>query len=106
MRPCELQEFLELQQRAEDRYELVVGILVSRVGMGDANHMRIISALHQLAGRTWMKGRRLQALGDPRLEVQSKKEAYGLLAEGRERSRGIYEKSGGASYSPSEGSTE
>lgn len=63
--PCKWEGFLELHQRAEDLYELVNGVLVSRVRMGDADHTRTISALCQLIGRAWMEGRRLQALGDP-----------------------------------------
>lgn len=102
LRPSEWEELLELQQRAEDRYELVIGILVSRVGMGDADHTHTISAFCQLAGRTWMEGRRLQALEDSRVEVRSKKKADGLLVERRERDCAIYKESEGPSSSPSE----
>lgn len=49
MTPCVWQQFLQREQPAKARYELLDGILMSRVGLvGDGDHAFFVRALRKL----------------------------------------------------------
>lgn len=57
---CDWQEFYKVRQQTKDGYNLVGGILVSRVSVGwDDDHTCFISASSKLSIRVWIEGRRV-----------------------------------------------
>lgn len=49
LRPCTWEDFFELEQEGEDKYDFVEGVLVSRLGLGwDNAHTNIANRIVQL----------------------------------------------------------
>lgn len=54
---CDWEQFQEKEQRAEDWYDLVDGVLMSRAGMArDDDHTRLVGELCVLISRLWTGG--------------------------------------------------
>lgn len=101
MTPCDWQQFLKVEQRHEDRYDLENGILVSGVGMaGDRDRTCLTGALRELKSRLGTQKRRVQTHGMQNIKLRLAKEASRLGA-GRKWVRGS-KGSRSSSSSPSE----
>lgn len=71
-----------MKQQAEDKFDLVNSLLVSRVGMvGDYDHIRLGSALCELIRRVWIQRRRVQVHSMPSVNVRSARAAANLGTE-------------------------
>lgn len=103
MTPWDWKQVLEAQQPAKDQYDVVVGVLVSRIGMaGNDNHTPHVAELCALISRLWT--------GDRRVRTQSMWSVRTLSA--REAAKGASEhkvvrasaKSSSSLFSASKGS--
>lgn len=104
--PGEWEKYPELRPQAEDLYDLVEGILVSRAWLvGDHDHTQIFSVLCSLIGRVWKDRRLVKGLYGPSLKLRSRKVALRFRGS-EEGHRRKYAESGGPSFSESEKSTE
>lgn len=79
--PCDWQQYLQMEQRAEDWYALLNGVLVSRVRIaGHDDHRGLIKALHELESRIRTRRGLVQAHGVPSVMVRSAREGARLAA--------------------------
>lgn len=91
LNPCDWGQFLQMKQRAEDRYDLVDSLLVSRVGMTrDYDSSHLISALFKLINQIWIQRRHVEAYPLPNVRLWSPREVP-VLAAGRKAVRGSAE---------------
>lgn len=85
---CNWQQFLELEQKTHDRYDLVNGCLVFRGGAaGDDDHTYLGSALREVQSRVWIQGRRVLAHSMLGVRIPSAREAAKLGARRKELRR-------------------
>lgn len=76
LNPYDGQQFLEVEQRAETRYDLVGVILVSCAGMAENDdHSRLSSVLYELKSGAWTQGRRVLARSMPIIKLRMARKA-------------------------------
>lgn len=64
------QQLPKMEPRAEERYKLVDGVLVSQTDMaGDSNHTCLRSALRELTSRVWIQRRHVRTHTKPIVNV-------------------------------------
>lgn len=77
-----------MEQRAEERYDFVYGVVVSQVGMPeDSDLARLVSALCALVSRLLVEGRREVTYAVPSVKVISSRKAARAAAERKMVSR-------------------
>lgn len=87
---CDCQQFLQGEQWTEDRYGLLVDILVSHVGMAwTDDHASLISALCELVRKTWPREKLVEPHSMSVVKMRSTGQAARLVA-GRKVTRGIF----------------
>lgn len=82
MTPCDWKRCLEVKQQAEDWYDLLDGILVSRADMTEDNgHTCLVSQLRALVSRVRIESRRVQTLAMSSIKLLLAREAARAAAE-------------------------
>lgn len=86
--PCDRHQFLEMEQRTEDRYDFAGGSSVLRVGVvGDGDHTSLTGTLFELESSVQVQWRRAQSHSMPGVKMRLTKEAA-TLPKGQKVARG------------------